>query len=176
MFDGIIGWSPPPPSTPPGGADDHPEWLEQWIAACDANLDDPLIRALARETIAKPFDAVVDKVRAEAAALAVRRLLPYRFTGRDRIVSLREARARGFGACGDGSAAVAAVALLSSSSSVVHLCYELSPSRRSYAHVAVDVDGFRADPYPDASLSVTRCAVVDDVRELVKRWRVVAKK
>ena len=161
-------------SVTPGGRDDG-AWLEQWREAFLENLEDPALLAIARAPVEPPFDVIRPAVIAESAALFVRRVLPYRFTGQEEIVSLRRARARGHGACGDGSAAVAAVGVLCDARGHVNRCYELHPTNRSYAHVAIDVDGVRADPYPDASLEVPRCAVSDDVRELWSTWRVRAK-
>jgi hypothetical protein len=141
-------------------------WLRQFVVAVRTNLADPQLVELARR-------AGSPAQKALAAALHVRRTLPYRFD-RSPILSLRAAQKRGFGACGDGTAAVAAVVILAGG--VPTLCYEeIGPSDPHYAHVRLIADGVGADAYPDASWNVNACSVRRDVRELVG-WRAAAQR
>lgn len=151
---------------------DEPLWLQQWVAACQANIRsaemDALFAAGGRADVV---------TMAKAAAVFVRAALPYRFDphAHKRIEALGAARRQGFGACGEGSAFVAAAALRAdvAGTARVSLCYEQHPSSATYAHVAVDVGPHRVDPYPDASLRVSSCSSARDVRELL-RWPVSA--
>lgn len=164
------GGGAPPPAAPPSSSG-MPRWLRQWVNACKSNLDSDLARQLA--AYQSPADVVT---RAKAAAITFRMRVPYRFDQASpaSIESLAVCEQRGFGACGDGSAFVAAVALLvGDPRASVRLCYETHPSSRGYAHAAVDVAGIRADPYADASLSVPRCTASIEVRELLG-WSVPA--
>lgn len=171
--------SPPAPPRAPGSVPvkgerdpritEIPRWLRQWLNAVRQNLKDPELIALARGT-GSPAQ------RTGAAALFVRQTLPYRFEKTAPILDLRSAKRRGprgRGACGEGTAACAAVALLAGARSV-RLCYETVPGDRGYAHVRLVVDGIGADAYPDASWSVEACSASPDVRELLG-WRAAAR-
>lgn len=144
-----------------------PEWLQQWIEAARANLVHERVRSL----VAVPSSSTSRLLRPTAAALLVRETLPYRFDGPDSappVVSYAAALARGFGACGEGSAVVAAAAHLAGVRAT--LCYERAAAVERYAHVVVVVDGTRVDPWPHVALAVSRCTDTHDVEELL-RWR-----
>jgi hypothetical protein len=113
----------------PGGADefedvdDHPPWLQQWIVAAQANAIDDELRALVWVPTQGP---PTPKLRALTAAAYVRLELLQRFDGPDAapaVGSFQESRQRGFAACAEASAAVAAVAHLAGARSL-GLCYE----------------------------------------------------
>lgn len=149
--------------------DDLEPWQREWTDALADNLENLELRVIATTALPQPFNDV--RVRAWAAAWWTRQVLPYDFDpGRnDRVLSLVAARRRGYGACADGSASVAAAALLARAHEV-DLCYEVLPrctGDNTYAHARVVVDGDGVDPYPRASYDVARCAERLPARELL---------
>lgn len=74
--------------------------------------------------------------------------IPYRFLGdRHPIVSLDAARSRGWAACADAAAAIAAAAYAYPWSRRAVLCVESPPDVEGYSHVRVILDGIYYDPY-----------------------------
>ncbi|MCC7108008.1 MAG: hypothetical protein IT382_01860 [Deltaproteobacteria bacterium] len=109
---------------------------------------------------------------AETAAAYVRTALPYRFDGQaHRILDLPAAKARGYGACGDATAAVAAVLLMRGS--VPILAYEATETLDGYAHVRIAMGRLFVDAYPEVSFSMPPRARIELTRESV-RWPVRA--
>lgn len=146
-------------------------WWRQLRSAVSLNAHDLDLWECAHPLSGVVVDAV-DAAR--AAALHVRSVLPYRFTGVERILELRQALRRGYGACGDATAAVAAAVLMSGGECDV--CYELarcadgSEPIPGYAHVRVVVGGSAVDAYPDESLEVDGCAGRVGVSRESVRW------
>jgi hypothetical protein len=144
----------------------HPRWLRQLLAATRINAsNEELLSTVAQgETLST----------LEAAVAVARRLhegphlLPYRFRPPQKILDLEACRRRGYGACGDASAAVAAAVLMVGGVPV--LCYEVTPTVDGYAHVRIDVDGTFVDAFPDASFDVDRCAARLALTRSVVRW------
>jgi hypothetical protein len=116
---------------------------------------------------------------AAAAARYVHHVLPYKFTGTERILELRNALRRGSGACGDATAAVAACVLMVGGACDV--CYEritkdtplrlddgstawdpaagcVKPELSGYAHVRVALGDALYDAFPSESLEVLGCS------------------
>lgn len=119
-------------------------WVRQMQAAVRLNARDPSLAILA----SIPTSRVAI---AEAAALLVR-AIPYRFDGpTHRILDLPAARRRGYAACGDAAAAIAAALFLQSIEDVT-VCYEATEAVSGYAHVRIAIGGAFVDPYPEASI------------------------
>lgn len=141
-----------------------PRWWRQFVSAVRLNAGDGELQDLVRF-----HEALDDGELAQRAALHVRQVLPYRFDGpRHRILELVAARRRGYGACGDATAAIAAALLMRGKSASV--CYESTHTVPGYAHVRIVVDGVVADAYPDASLDVSRCSATLAVTRRSVSW------
>jgi len=76
-----------------------------------------------------------------------RQWMPYRFQPDQAIVSRGECIARGYGACGDAAADIAATADRAGLQALI--CIEAPPSLPGYAHARVVVGGRTYDPYAD---------------------------
>lgn len=140
-------------------------WRRQLHAAVRLNAADAGLMTLADES---PSDVAA----AMRAAQLVRALLPYRFDGaRHRILELSAARRRGWGACGDAVAAIAAVLLARGRTATV--CYEQSEAVTGYAHVRIAIGRVFADAFPEASIEVPCSATLSLTRGSV-RWPVPA--
>jgi hypothetical protein len=148
-------------------------WRRQMASAIRLNATDPQLREFAHAQTSN-LDA------ARLAAEHIRRVLPYRFLGEGhRTLELAAARRRGFGACSDATAALAAVMLWRTSEALV--CYEnaavlyhspvrLSEALRGYAHVRLSLGRDFVDAYPDASLEASRCALLFRVTREGVKW------
>jgi len=147
--------------------DPHPRWFRQFVSAVRLNAKDVELWAIADAHRGDVLAA------AEACALHVRTVLGYRFEGaKHRILELEACRRRGFGACGDACAAIAAVVLMLDGE--CSLCYEQTRTLNSYAHVRMFVNGAYVDAFPDASLEVDRCAATEKVTRSGVRWPATA--
>lgn len=143
----------------------RPYWLRQFYAAVRLNAPDPALRAIA-ERAASCHQA------AQNCADWIRTVLPYRFDGRGhRILELAAARRRGYGACGDATAAIAAVLMMRGSVPVV--AYEATETLDGYAHVRIAMGRLFVDAFPEASLSLPATARIELTRRDV-RWPVAA--
>lgn len=86
--------------------------------------------------------------RTLAQVMATFASLPYRFLGdRHPIVSLEEARARGWAACADAAAALAAAAFAWPDTRRAIVCVEAPPHLAGYSHVRLVLDSRAYDPY-----------------------------
>ena len=129
-------------------------WESDLDRAARANHADPMVRAFAKALRANTAPTVAPQV-----LTAWVRRLPYRFDGeRHRIASLRTCFRRGYGACADAAALVAAVAKLNGEDAAV--CYERVDSLPDYAHVRAVWRGWACDPWPERSFAVDECALV----------------
>ena len=140
---------------------DHPYWFRQMQAAVRMNASNDALRAIAARSHSC-HDA------AENAAAWLRTVLPYRFDGaHHRILSLREALARGYGACGDATAAIATV--LIERGSVAIVAYEATETLEGYAHVRIAMGRLFVDAYPEASIDAP-CAARLELTKASVRW------
>lgn len=140
---------------------DPPFWWRQLCSAIRLNATNEALRAIAHRA---PSTAVAANVCADW----LRQALPYHFDGAThRILSLREAQARGYGACGDATAAIAAMLFLRSVA-VVAIAYETTAALDGYAHVRVALGRTFIDAYPEAS--VTAPAVLLPLTPTDVRW------
>lgn len=138
-----------------------PFWWRQMASAIRLNA-----RSAALAIIAKTSPSHM--MAATSTAGWLRLTLPYRFDGADhRILSLPEARRRGYGACGDATAAIAAVLL--HRGEPASIAYEASETLDGYAHVRVVLGRVPVDAYPEMSLQLEPRAVLQVTRETV-RW------
>jgi hypothetical protein len=133
-------------------------WLDELRHAIRANLSDPRIRELAARRAWGLRDAVA----------WVRTRIPYRYDGpwAHRIVSLAGVELRGYGACGDGAALIAAVGLLRNLEGL-SLCIEQLPNVAQYGHVRIVHRHDALEPWPERRWEVPACSGLVDVRELV---------
>jgi len=140
-------------------------WKRDMRMAIARNMRDP-------ELLALVVDARDDvPMLVSATELHVRRVLPYAFGAAQRILALRSARRRGYGACGDGTAALAAVCALAGVPTSA-LCYEREETLRGYAHVRILVGDVVGDAFRDRRVEVDRCSAVIDLDRLMgARWR-----
>ena len=98
------------------------------------------------------------RAAAELAARVWREHVPYRFEGDSHpIVDFRRCRRRGWGACADAVAWVAAAAKYAGGRDV-GACYETHPSDPDYAHVSAIVEGLSLDPLPEYAYHVRGCS------------------
>jgi hypothetical protein len=153
---------------------ERPRWFRQLVCAIQVNASD-----LALWGVVYGADGIVldPAASAEAAARLVASL-PYRWEPYrpqtlldepQQIVDLQAARRRGFAACGEGTAAAAAAALIAGGE--CELCYEATELLPGYAHVRIDVSGRPVDAFPEASFDVPCVGRERITRELV-RWPV----
>jgi hypothetical protein len=182
-------------------------WLRQWVAACRVNVDDPDINAVAYnvdlldtaaldaadllfhwEGMTPPRLSSSPRERTRIGLDWLRHVVPhFRFEGaRHRMLSLADVRrsrrsADGlpWWACGDASAAVAALALRAGCASVFLVVEELpqehqahSAVAHSYAHAQIVADGETFDAVLEMSLKAGRRVRRENVRELL-RWPTV---
>lgn len=143
------------------------QWMRELASALARNVRDESLIDIARSspTLALALG------RGEAL---VRRALPYRFVDDQRILSLHAAVDRGWGACGDATAALAAVAVVAGAHTVA-LCYEDTVTERGYAHVRILADDVVGDAYRDQRLDVQACSHVITIDRLMgSRWRAAA--
>lgn len=146
-------------------------WWRQFLSAVRLNAGDAWLWHIAQGRMSgNDLEALED------AAKYVREVLPYKFTGAQRVLELEASIRRGYGACADATAAICAVALMRNVD--VDVCYEeldRSPgSDHGYAHVRVALGDARVDAYPDASLDVPQCAGRFRVTREVARWPAAA--
>lgn len=140
-----------------------PYWWRQMLAAVRLNARSAPLAIIASSS---PSHAAA----ASSTADWLRLVLPYRFDGAShRILSLPEALQRGYGACGDATAAIAAVLLHRGRGADV--AYEASETLDGYAHVRVVMGSVPVDAYPEMSLQLPPRAVLHLTRETV-RWPV----
>lgn len=141
-----------------------PYWWRQMLSAVRLNAADDALRIIATSS-PSPMHA------AQSCADWLRVTLPYRFDGpAHRILTRRECAARGYGACGDAVAAIAAT-LLHTRAESVSVAYEAHQALEGYAHVRVVLGRVPVDPWPEQSLSLAPRAVLTLDRESV-RWPV----
>lgn len=153
-------------------------WVRQVVAAIHANAFNLDLWECARETIEHPDQVLTPAEVAELVARGLRTHdgplhLPYRFEGqRHRVFDLEAAQRRGYGACADASAAIAAAVLMAAGE--CSICYERSPSLDAYAHVRVSIGDAFVDAFPEQSLEVDACTALIEVTRESVRWPAAA--
>lgn len=178
------------------------QWQAQWQRACIANYEllergramtygeiaaltakeDPTPEewAIALMWMLDSYAVRRAKKAAKDLTACVRDLVPYQFDGEvHRIVGAAECCKRGYGACGDGSAIVAAVLVHRNDQGAFvpskhqgNLCYETVDGIPQYAHARVFLDGIPVEPWPDQRRPEARgCTSFDDVSELLNALR-----
>lgn len=166
----------------------RPRWLRQLFAAVRLNAHDVDLWGVADlamregdalvggsvlllpEMVAVGVVAKADVRRiARSIAAHVSSTLPYRFDGpHHMILELPACRRRGYGACGDGAAAICAGVLMAGGEAT--LCYQDTEAVPGYAHVRIDDDGAAIDAYPEKALPLSNCSAVARVTRRVVRW------
>lgn len=131
----------------PANSDDETEarWTgfhRELVSATRANLSFPTLTSWSSASDAMAW---------------LRTKLPYRFNRRYPATSLWVAMPRGWGACGEAAAAIAAWAI--AHRRAVEFCLETRPDiDDDYAHVVAVVDGQPFDVYAEAARPARRCA------------------
>lgn len=116
----------------------------------------------------------IGRATAQRVALGIRTPdgplhLPYRFAGQDhRVYELEAARRRGWGACADASAAIAAAVLMVRGTCAI--CYERTPVLDTYAHARVSIGDTFVDAFPEQSLEVEACTALLPVTRESVSW------
>jgi hypothetical protein len=155
-----------------------PRWLRQFESAVRLNANDLDLWRLVDAPGGSLHDGWwrdgIELVElAEAAAKLVRQTCKYRFEGqRHRVLELAACRRRGWAACADGSAAIAAVLLMAGAGCAI--CYERACPADGYAHVRVAIGSHFVDAFPEFSLDVPSCAAVLQVTRRSVRWPATA--
>lgn len=159
--------------------------LDLWRASLEVREFSGLasLDGIGRAMLARPHDddtsgfAYIHRDAAETAqrvALGIRTPngplhLPYRFAGQDhRVYELEAARRRGWGACADASAAIAAAVLMVRGTCAI--CYERTPVLDTYAHARVSIGDTFVDAFPEQSLEVEACTALLPVTRESVSW------
>jgi hypothetical protein len=136
------------------------EWLRDFVAATRLNMADGFVRALASN---------VQRTGSMRDAVAwVRAWIPYGYDGgrHHRVMPLEECLQRGYGACADGAAVLAAVGVVAGVLSL-RLCIEGNPSDASYSHVRMFAGDEPCEPWPERRWETPSCTGLWDLRALL---------
>lgn len=135
-------------------------WLYGLAAACRLNLFDADVRSRSPAEVAALFETTA--VYPQRA----KRGIPYRFVGeRSKTDDLQGCRRRGYAACADAAAAIAAACI--TENTPAKLCVEAPLHMPHYVHVRVIVEGVALDPYRAFRASVpASCEWLVDVQAL----------
>ena len=138
--------------------DARPSWQRDLARAIDANSADLALMRLWAPTVRMP-----DRMEA-----AMRVGCEYRFTRASTVDAWSVVRARGWGACADAAALVAAVGLYSGMDA--RICIEATDRLPGYSHARVMLTEGRTtrvyDPFAAKSAQLGSCAVVYEVDDL----------